>query len=239
MAVKHRWVVGTHACIEALKTHPDAVVEICFENIQDIEAAPWPDLLKKIKARPKQKKASFFNQLSEFGHQGVAVSVSKDPEWPEPEHGLLVYLDQVGDPQNLGAIMRTAWLMEATGIGVTERNSVKLTPAVCKVASGGAEHVPVMELNFVSEIKALQKNGYWVYGFSDKADKSLYDMKFSENSIFVFGSEEKGLRSSVLNACDEVISIPQAPSGSSYNISVSVGIALAEYNRQVKWLQHD
>ncbi|MBY0314061.1 MAG: RNA methyltransferase [Bdellovibrionales bacterium] len=232
-----RWVVGDHACAEALRVFPQDVREVCFINTDQAEKAPWSDLLKKFKGKPQARGAKFFNSLTDFGHQGVAVSVAATPEWNTEREGTssFVLLDGVEDPHNLGAIIRTSWLMGVNGVGITEHRSTKVTPAASKVASGGCEHVPVQEIHFVNFLEDVKKQGYWVYGFSEKGTKTLYQTEFAEKSIFVFGSEEKGIRSTVLSACDEVLSIPQTSADASYNVSVSVGVALGEFQRQQRW----
>lgn len=227
-----RWVVGTHSCQEVLATNPQQIKEICFQNIDEAKKAPWESLLSKTRVKAVAKPFNFFKTLSEFGHQGVAIATTFEPE--AGNDGIKLYLDGLEDPHNLGAIIRTSWLMGVDSIHITERNSVKLTPTVCKVASGGCEHIAVVESNFVPEFKRLKDQGYWIYGFSDKATKSLYDIDFEKKSILVFGSEEKGVRIPVLNECDEILSIPQVAQGPSYNVSVAVGISLAEVMRQVR-----
>lgn len=235
MSKKQRWVVGVHACREALRCYPQAITGIFFEDESMAQANEWKQLAKGLSVRSQVRKKSFFTQLSQFGHQGVAVSLQEEPEWPEESSSLLLFLDQVADPHNLGAVLRTSWLMEVEGVAITEHSSVKLNPTVAKVASGGAEHVPVGKVHFGNELKALKERGYWVYGFAHTGQSTLYDVEFPEKSVFIFGNEEKGVRSSVLGACDEVLRIPQVDASASYNISVSVAVACAEYRRQTKW----
>lgn len=229
-----RWVVGVHACVECFRTYPEHIREICFQDLALTKSAFWTPWLSQTKIKPSQKGLAFFKDLSEFGHQSVAVLTTHQPHPREyPEASSQIFLDGVEDPHNLGAIVRTAWLMKTSEIFISEKNSVKMTPTACKVASGGAEHVPVEEVHFLSEMKRLKEKGFWIYGFSEKTQKSLYDVKFSEKVAFVFGSEEKGIRSPVLNECDELLCIPQVHAEASYNVSVSVAVALAEFNRQM------
>lgn len=232
-----RWVVGQHACTEALKVHAAHIREVCFLNLDEATNSPWSELLKKIRVKPQMRGAKFFRALTEFGHQGVAVCVGAFPEWKTEREGQssFVLLDGVEDPHNLGAILRTSWLMGVNGLGITEHRSTKVTPAASKVASGGCEHVPVEEIHFVSFLEEVKEQGYWVYGFSEKGTKPFHQTQFSEKAIFVFGGEEKGIRSTVLSGCDEVLSIPQTTADASYNVSVSVGIVLSEFNRQHRW----
>jgi 23S rRNA (guanosine2251-2'-O)-methyltransferase len=230
---KGRWVVGVHACVECLRSNPQAVKEIYFQDLAAAKSPTWATLLTKVRVKPAQKSISFFKELSEFGHQNVALFTTHQPERnSQGASSSVVFLDGVEDPHNLGAIVRTAWLMGTEQIFISDKNSVKMTPTACKVASGGAEHVPVEEVHFLSAMKELKKDGYWVYGFSEKATKSLYDVSFSEKVAFVFGSEEKGIRLPIINECDELLSIPQVEAQASYNVSVSVAVALAEFGRQ-------
>ena len=232
-------MVGIHSCLEALAVRPDLVREIYFADLNESRMEPFASALAKVRVKPQAKSQGAFREFSEFGHQGVAVGTDYWPEWDNnnSENSLLLFLDGLEDPHNLGAVIRTAWLMGVDCVGVTEKNSVKMNATVCKVASGGCEHVPVQEFNFVSDLKDFKDQGYWIYGFSDKATKGLYETQFPPKSVLVFGSEEKGLRSSVMNMCDEVLSIPQAAAGASYNVSVSVAIGLAEVRRQAHQIQ--
>lgn len=230
---KGRWVVGVHACIECFRTHPEEIKEICFQDLAMAKNPTWQPLLQKTRVKPAQKSVSFFKDLSEFGHQNVALLTTHVPS-PRvfPDSASTLFLDGVEDPHNLGAIARTAWLMGTEQIFISEKNSVKMTPTATKVASGGAEHVPVSEVHFLSEMKSLKKDGYWIYGFSEKAEKNLFQVSFPPKVAFVFGSEEKGIRLPILNECDELLSIPQIEAQASYNVSVSVAISLAEFKRQ-------
>lgn len=230
-----RWIVGTHACVETLKVSPESVREFYVTNTADYRTPEWDKLLRKVKARPQEKSAGFFKDLSEV-HQGIAIATDYWPKIkPAGERSRIVLLDGIEDPHNLGAIIRTCWLMNVDAIYVTERRSVKLTPTVHKVASGGCEYVPVEEANFQVLIKELKEEGYWAYSFTDKTDSSIYQNKFSAKTIFVFGNEEKGVRTPVERECDVLVKIPQSQEGPSYNVSVSVGIALGELNRQITW----
>lgn len=235
MEKKRRWIVGQHACMEALKVAPEFVREMYVSSMINIQDAEWNHLLKRVRVKPQVKPPAFFKELSEV-HQGLAIGTDY---WPEPktqgECSRLVFLDGIEDPHNLGAILRTCWLMNVSTVYVTERRSVKLTPTVHKVASGGCEHVAVEEANFQVLIKQLKEEGYWAYSFTDKTQNTLYQTQFSQKAIFVFGNEEKGVRTPVERECDGLLKIPQVQEGPSYNVSVSVGIALAELNRQIGW----
>jgi 23S rRNA (guanosine2251-2'-O)-methyltransferase len=236
MAEKNlRWIVGQHACLETLKVAPQNVREICVTSMSNVQTTEWEALLRNVRTKPKVKPTGFFKDLSE-ANQGIAIGTDFWPKIKEDgETSRLVLLDGVEDPHNLGAIIRTCWLMNVSAIYVTERRSVKLTPTVHKVASGGCEYVPVEEANLQVFIKELKDQGYWIYSFSDKTDTSIYQTQFNPKIAFVFGNEEKGVRIPVERECDGLLKIPQIQEGPSYNVSVSVGIALGELNRQIGW----
>ena len=146
---------------------------------------------------------------------------------------MVLALDGVEDTQNLGAVLRTSWLMGVNGIIIPEDRAVGLTASVHKVACGGAEHVPIHRTNqFNTPFEHLKKAGFWVFGLSHTAKRSIYDLQIPEKVIWVLGAEDKGLRTTTEKACDELVYIPQVSPTASYNVSVSAALALAETKRQ-------
>ncbi len=234
-----RQVAGTHAIIELLNTRPKTVETVLLQANwkSSADLRELADLLqtKRIKIEEKSEP-----QLFEIckSHQGAVAFSSETLEFDYQnfgweEHGMVVALDGVEDTQNLGAILRTSWLMGVQGIIIPEDRAVGLTATVHKVASGGAEHVPVHRTNqFSTPFEGLKKAGFWVFGLSHKATKTIYDLNIPERVVWVLGSEDKGLRSPTEKACDELVSIPQASAAASYNVSVSAALAMAETKRQ-------
>ena len=171
-------------------------------------------------------------------HQGVMAFTQEEPEadWAKIEASekcILIALDEVEDPHNLGAILRTAWLFGAQAILTPEHRAANLSPAVSKVAQGAAEHVPVVRESALPErLKQLKEKGFWILGLSHKATQSLYKLEVPEKVVWVLGSESSGLRKSVEGACDELIAIPQASPEASYNVSVAAAVAVSETYRQ-------
>lgn len=173
------------------------------------------------------------------GNQGIALAVMENPEvnW---EHlagegqRLVLILDGLEDPHNLGSILRTAWLTAVDAIITPEDRAVGLTPAVCKIASGGAEHVAVEQhTNLASAMQQLKDAGFWIYGLSEKGKQRPWDFKLPEKVAWVVGSEGSGMRITTERACDELVRIPQVESGSSYNASIALAMALTETCRQM------
>lgn len=234
-----RQVAGTHAIIELLKTRPQTVELVLLQTNwkSSADLREMADLLQSKKIKIEEKSEQQLNEISR-SHQG-AVAFSNETlefdyestEWGD--HGMVVALDGVEDTQNLGAILRTSWLMGAQGIIIPEDRAVGLTATVHKVASGGAEHVPVHRTNqFSAPFETLKQAGFWVFGLSHKATKTIYDLNIPEKVVWVLGAEDKGLRSPTEKACDELVSIPQASPSASYNVSVSAALAMAETKRQ-------
>jgi 23S rRNA (guanosine2251-2'-O)-methyltransferase len=190
---------------------------------------------RKIKIEEKSEA-----QLEEIcrTHQGAVAFSSlqldfdyENTSWAD--NALVVALDGVEDTQNLGAVLRTSWLMGVNGIIIPEDRAVGLTATVHKVACGGAEHVPVCRTNqFTEPFETLKQAGFWVFGLSHKAKKTIYDLNIPEKVIWVLGSEDKGMRAPTEKACDELVCIPQLSPNASYNVSVSAALALGETKRQ-------
>ena len=236
-----RIVIGLHSAREALKVHPKAVSEIWVkegaERSKDLSI--FLDFAKKSRVKLFIQKEGALDRIA-TSHQGVCVFMTHTPELdldsiagPEGAPVILVALDEVSDPHNVGAALRTAWLLGAKGILVPENRSAHLTPAAIKVASGGAEHIPLhISGNLADDLTYLKERGFWTYGLSADAKGSLFQTRFNEKVVLVVGAEDKGLRSTTVNVCDELVSIPQTEMGASLNASVAVALALYEVVRQ-------
>lgn len=233
-----RIVIGTHAIFEAMSVHPKAIkgawLKQGWESSQDLKKI-YNDLRSK-NINPEVKPTAVIDRFG--GHQGAAVFMGMTPEidWTLLERkneSMIMLLDGIEDPHNLGAIIRTSWLMGVDGILIPEDRAVGLTPSGHKVASGGAEHVPVeSHVNFSKPVEELKKIGYWVFGLSHLGTKDIFDLKMPEKIVWAIGSEDRGLRSTTENICDELIRIPQVSAAASYNASVAAAIALTETRRQ-------
>lgn len=173
-------------------------------------------------------------------NQGVLAFTQEEPEvdWQKlfaQEEATVVALDEVEDPHNLGAVLRTCWLLGAEVVLTPEHRAANLSPSVSKVAQGAVEHVPVARDSALpQQLEEFKKHGYWVLGLSHKAKQDIFNFKIPEKVVWVLGSESSGLRKSVEGACDDFVSIPQAAPEASYNVSVAAAIALAETFRQRK-----
>ncbi len=235
-----RWVIGIHSCEETMNVRPKTIREIWlrerFEDSQQLRDIS--DRAKALRIPVQTKPVGLLEKLGS-GHQGVALATTESPQvdWEElanRDKAIVLLLDGIEDPHNLGSILRTAWLTGVAAIVIPADRAVGLTPSVCKIASGGAEHVPVEAVsNLPSQLEELKKAGFWSYGLSEKGERVPWDFKLDGKVAWVVGSEGSGLRVPTERACDELVRIPQVESGSSYNASIALAMALTETVRQL------
>jgi 23S rRNA (guanosine2251-2'-O)-methyltransferase len=169
-------------------------------------------------------------------HQGVALQVEPYP-YADPSGllggGLVVVLDEVSDPRNLGAVARSALAAGAAGIAVPRHRAASVTPAAVKASAGALEHLPVARVtNTVAFLKQAKAAGYWVYGAAGGAEASYLELDFSVPVALVFGAEGRGLRPLVARTCDALAAIPVEPPLESLNVSVAAALFLFEARRQ-------
>ncbi len=167
------------------------------------------------------------------GHQGVCAEVDafhyvEDIDLltasPEP---LVVVLDQVQDPQNLGAIARSAECAGATGLVLPERRSAEVTPAVCKASAGAVEHLPVAQTrNLADFLAAAKRAGLWCYGADQDGPTNFASADLSGPVVLVLGSEGRGLRPRVAASCDAIVSIPLRGRVQSLSVSAAAAVLL-------------
>ena len=240
-AIPREWrvVIGTHATKEVFEVRPHQIKLVWlrqgWEHSSDLRELQDLALQNKVKIEVKPPAA-----LEKFGssQQGAAVFVDGAPQFDVEgletfDKSIVLILDGIEDTHNLGAILRTSWLVGVHGVLIPEDRAVGLTPTVHKVACGGVEHVPVEEANnFSKYTEDLKKKGYWVYGLSPRGKKSIFDLELPEKVVWVVGSEDKGMRVTTERLCDELAYIPQSSSSASYNASVATAVALSETLRQ-------
>lgn len=237
-----RTIVGFHAVKEALKIRASDCSELSlrtdFERHHGLKQLAQMAQKSKIKIVPRD--VGYLDKLHEH-HQGAALVCNSAPEfdpyeWNErakpTDRMILVALDEISDPHNTGAILRTAWLLGARAIFIPEHRSASLSPTVTKVASGGAEHVAVNTCsNLPNELNSLKDIGFWVFGLAADGESIQRKKSLPERIVLVVGAEDKGLRSTVKSVCDEIFSLPQLDRDASYNASVAAALALYEVTR--------
>lgn len=227
-------VYGRRAVREALRG-PRDVLEV-WATERAMAAEPW---LRENGRRVQVKHERELTDAAETrDHQGVLA-------WCEPyryadayelaatEHPLLVCLDQISDPHNLGAVCRTAEGAGATGVVVPAHGSVRVTPAVARASAGAVEHVPLAVVTNLARFLGDVKSGtLWVVGAAGDAPRTMWEADLSGGVALVFGAEGRGLRPLVRRTCDELISIPLEGSVESLNVSVAAAVLLYEAKRQ-------
>jgi 23S rRNA (guanosine2251-2'-O)-methyltransferase len=149
------------------------------------------------------------------------------------ERPLLACLDQVTDPRNLGAVIRSAEGAGATGVVVPAHGSATVTPAVARASAGAIEHLPVAVVpNLARYLSEVKRGDFWIYGATGDAKTSMWNADLTGGVALVFGAEGKGLRPLVRKTCDDAISIPLAGRVESLNVSVAAALMLYEARRQ-------
>ena len=235
-------IFGLHAVRAALTAHPDTVLEVFVGAGRDdgairevIECAGRAGLAVQ-RAREDRLAALAASQ----DHQGV---VARRRPLPMPELGvllaermrdaLIVVLDQVQDPHNLGAVLRVADAAGVDAVIVPTRRAAHLTGAACKVAAGAAESVPLIEVpNLAQALTMLKDAGVWLTGLADDANEKVFDLDFGVPSAFVLGNEHEGIRALTRKHCDHLARIPMAGSVESLNVSTATAVCLFEAVRQ-------
>jgi 23S rRNA (guanosine2251-2'-O)-methyltransferase len=232
--VQRDQVYGRRPVREALRGRRQ-VLEL-WAGERALAAEPW------LNEAPLKVQVKAERELSEAAgtrdHQGVVA-------WTEPyryadawelaseERALLVCLDRVTDPRNLGAVCRSAEGAGATGVVVPSHGSAAVTPAVAKASAGAVEHVPVAVVtNLARYLKEIKRDDLWIYAATGDAGQSLWETDLTGGVVLVLGAEGKGLRPLVRRTCDAAVSIPLAGQVESLNVSVAAALLLYEARRQ-------
>jgi 23S rRNA (guanosine2251-2'-O)-methyltransferase len=171
-------------------------------------------------------------------HQGVVAEVDPYP-YADPNallrrpDALLVALDQVQDPRNLGAVCRSAEFAGVAGVIVPERRAAAVTPVVCKTSAGAVEHLEIAHVrnlaDWLGEAKAL---GFWIWGADAEASDAPWEVDLGGPTVLVLGGEGKGIRPRVASACDGLVALPRAGKVDSLNVSAAAAALLFEAARQ-------
>jgi 23S rRNA (guanosine2251-2'-O)-methyltransferase len=169
-------------------------------------------------------------------HQGIAAFVGSYPYADIDEvltGGVVVALDEVSDPRNLGAVARTALASGAGGLVVARHRAAHITPAAVKASAGATEHLPIAQVtNLRTFLQTAQHRGYWVYGAAGDAGQSYVDVDYGDRAVLVLGSEGRGLRRLIAETCDALVALPMRGPVTSLNVSVAAAVLLYEARRQ-------
>ena len=237
---------GFHAVGVRLKTAPRSIIEIYVEPTRrDARMRQFVERATEAGARLIEADGQRLSQLSGgHGHQGVVARVESIPQARSLDElleqveasgtpPLLLVLDGVTDPHNLGACLRVADGAGAHAVIAPKDHAVGVNATVAKVASGAAETVPYfMVTNLARTLGELKERNIWCIGASDDAPKTLYQADLKVPLALVLGAEGAGMRQLTRKTCDELISIPMAGAVESLNVSVASGVCLYEALRQ-------
>lgn len=238
-----RVIYGFHAVTSRLRSAPDAIREIYFDSARKDHRGA--DLLKLAQSRGVRVMTVDTRRLDGMTgnarHQGVAASVAAvklathidDVLDALTEPALLLILDGITDPHNLGACLRVADAMGVHAVIAPKDRAVGLNATVSKVASGAAETVPYIPVtNLARSMRELKERDIWITGTDENASVDLYASKLDGARALVLGAEGEGMRRLTRETCDDLVRIPMLGSVESLNVSVSAGICLFETRRQ-------
>jgi len=235
-------VCGINAVKEIISIRPSSVTTLFIEDDKGKRIQELDQLAKQNNIEVVLQDSSFFQKnFSEMNHQSVAIICHKRLEENEnflenlfeKKNLLLLILEHITDPHNVGACIRTAAAAGVDAIIVPKNRSCHLTPTVRKISSGGAELIPfVVVTNIVRTINKLQSEGVMIYGTDMKASKLHNEITYGDKSALIIGSEDKGLKRLTLENCDEIIKVNMPGRIESLNASVSTGIMLFQMINQ-------
>ncbi len=236
---------GIHAVQAALDYSPQNIRRAWVDSQRlDARLKQVIDDLLALGITPEKTERKKLERMAEGkNHQGIVVAVELPAMLSEDklkqdvealnETAFYLVLDQVQDPHNLGACLRTADAVGAHGIIVTKDNAAGITPTVCKVASGAAETVPVYQVtNLARTLRWLKEQNIWIMGAAGEAEQTIYDMQLDMPLALVMGTEGTGMRHLTRQHCDFLVKIPMAGQVESLNVSVAAGVMLYEVFRQ-------
>jgi 23S rRNA (guanosine2251-2'-O)-methyltransferase len=194
---------------------------------------------KKRSIPIRKENKSFFTSLeSSSVHQGIALRLSSKSstindydaiEITAEQKGIIVILDHLTDPHNVGSIIRTAEALGCGAVVIPKNHSVGITPTVVKSSAGATAHIPIISItNIASFIDDLKKKGYWIIGSSDHATTSIAEVSDLKPIALVIGNEGEGMKKLTQEKCDHILKIPLKGKVSSLNASVAAGILLYE-----------
>ena len=238
-------LTGIHAVREALEAGRALDRIVIAKGRQDTRTEDIVQLARKQNISVRFEDRSQLDRLAESkDHQGVvAVVASRSVATLEDiltaankslaHQGLIVLLDGVEDPHNLGAIIRTALAAGAHGVVIPERRAAGLTDSVARSSAGALAHLPVAKVtNLVRTMEELKEAGYWIVGLDEDGEKNYTDVDYTSPIAIVMGGEGKGLHELTRKRCDFVVSLPTTGPVRSLNVSVAAGIVLFEARRQ-------
>lgn len=224
---------------EGFEKTKSKVIEILNKN-KNIDQYNYEKIINNIVKIDK-------NEIEKYGnrHQGIALT-AKEYKYYELEEifknvdiknekPLVIILDKIEDPNNLGSILRSSEIFGVSAVIIPKHGSAKITPVVRKVSVGGAEKVPVVEVTNINyEIGKLKEMGFWIYSADMEGAENIYDLDFNTPTVLIFGNEGKGVSKLILENSDYIFKIPMIGTLDSLNVSVSAAISMYEVQKNRK-----
>lgn len=233
------WVAGRHAVSHLISAGRRKALRLYVQKSL-LESEKDLIQLAKRKGIPVQpSESSFFP--NHFGnsatHQGIAVEAEPYPYVAVEElfgESIVLILDEIQDPQNLGALCRSAHVLGVGGVVIPENRAASIGPGACQTSVGAVEFLKIARMSSIAKaLELFKKESFWIYGADAQAEKAVFEESFPAKVVLVIGNEEKGLRKLVRETCDILVKIPAARQEvDSLNASVSGGILLYEILRQ-------
>ena len=238
-------IYGIHPSIEALRSDRTEIERIFLARGRrgsDVKRIRNLAAEKKIPVEFGEKE--YLDKLADgSAHQGVVCQCKTYTYYGLDEilegchdltnNCLILILDCIVDPQNLGSLIRTGYCFGVAGIIIPEKRSASMTPSVIKASAGAAHHVPIARVvNIARTVDYLKERGFWIYGADVSSEKDLRSFDYKGPTCLIMGSEKKGIRPLVKKKCDFLVSIPMMGHIDSLNVSVAGGIIIHEINRR-------
>ena len=230
------WLYGHHAVVEALKNPNRQKLLLKMTNEVNLDRNLITNVPTQI-VSPQEIQ----HVLPEGAvHQGLALQVRPlENDWndllrlaEQKRQAVIVVLDQVTDPHNIGAILRSAAAFEAMAVILPENNAPEESGTLAKSACGALEIVPLLRVtNLARALKELKDIGFWCLGMDGRAEQSIGDKKLPAKTVFVMGSEGDGLRRLTAENCDYMVKLPISPKMESLNVSNATAICLYEFSK--------
>lgn len=232
-------LIGFHPVVEALKAGRELDRVLIAKGAGGPRIQEVVDLARQAKTPVRFEDRGALQRLAGSAvHQGIvaigAASQYADFDETSRDSRLVVVLDGIEDPHNLGAIVRTAHAAGAGAVVIPERRAAGLTETVAKAASGAIEHMPISRvININRALEDLKRRGFWIYGIDERGTEDYDKVDWATPTAIVMGAEGKGLHQQVRQHCDTLVRIPMAGKIASLNVSVATGIVLFQWKSRI------
>ena len=239
MHCKSRVIYGLRPLDEYLRAQPETIETIYALRLQKMESIIQS--ARQLHIPIQYQSAAFLDTLTQGGnHQGIAAQMRPFKyavltDLIQSSIDCILVLDEVMDPRNLGALLRTAESAKVGGVILTKRRSAQLSASVEKAAAGATAYLPICRVgNLQQALMALKQANFWLVGLNPQATSTVYELDMHGKVALILGGEGKGIRPLVQNTCDYLVSIPMEGRVSSLNVSVAGAIVLYERLRQIR-----